>query len=175
MGVRICTECGIAENGVTEPHVLVSFLRRQRGGEEDRIGGMCHDEQVLRLVIGPFSVLDLGIHVQAYFGGRGALYLQIILEVVGKVVDVVVERVNLRRIQQTAIMVHVETHVIAHARAAALEVHIGALAHGHIFKKKVAPVNVGIYVRIDFVARVVYALLAVHQGSGASVSLSFIV
>lgn len=78
---------------------------------------MCHDEQVLRLVIGPFSVLDLGIHVQAYFGGRGDLYLQIILEVVGKVVDVVVERVNLRRIQQTAIMVHVETHVIAHARA----------------------------------------------------------
>jgi len=141
--------------------MLVTLLCRKNSRETYRVGSAGFGEQISGVILRAVVVRNLRIHPQINSSAARQLVTNIVLEIVGPIVNVIVERIEFLRIQQSGIMVCLNTHIVRGFRTTTRYVDVCTLAHSHLLENVVSPVYTGVYQRIDPLASVVDNFLAV--------------
>ena len=144
--------------------MLIAIFTGEVSGECYRIG--LHDDliQIGSGIVRTFFVTDLRHHTQVDGGRIGQLIRDVVLEVIFPVVDVGAI-VIIRSVQQSGIVVCLQTHIVSHARTTSLYVYVGTLVEITVSENQIIPVNIRIHIRIYSACRVGDLFFRIFRGS----------
>ena len=161
--IRVRADAAALDLDAAEPDIFITLLGRESRREHHRVGVEHIVEKTGSTLAHSLLLHYLCIEPEVELGGIRQLVGYVVLEIEHILLEVVVEYIVGRSLGYTCVMVEVQGHIISSLVTSSLDIDIGPLIEVEVTEKKLFPVYIRIYIRIQSAPCILYILLRIDR------------